>query len=305
MDRQAGDAVRRDRPDRRLWPARSTWRCSTSSVRPATRRSTGCWADRPATRSGPSPDSRRRRLSARWRIAVPTPAARNQGKAYQNQVQALVKQLPDGPRLRAGRAGLADAGRRGVGRRRHREQPSAVVRRAVLRLQSRSGAQDLRRDGDAPGLRARHRRPRASFRRCCAKDWSTWCGRTSRVHGISGARRIAVLAETYYVAIAPHHDGGPVATAAALHLAASVPNFFIQHVPRPAGPGGPRDACRDRVRRPGDAARRIPATSARPRPRHRRERSRRWRNTMRRRSFLAFGAPAWRWPSDRAKRRRA
>jgi galactonate dehydratase len=53
------------------------------------------------------------------------------------------------------------------------------------------------------------------------------------VHGISGARRIAVLAETYYVAIAPHHDGGPVATAAALHLAASVPNFFIQHVPRP------------------------------------------------------------------------
>jgi len=53
------------------------------------------------------------------------------------------------------------------------------------------------------------------------------------VYGITGARRIAVLAETYYVAIAPHHDGGPVATAAALHLAASVPNFFIQHVPYP------------------------------------------------------------------------
>ena len=38
------------------------------------------------------------------------------------------------------------------------------------------------------------------------------------------------------MAIAPHHDGGPVATAAALHLAASVPNFFIQHVPLPADP---------------------------------------------------------------------
>jgi galactonate dehydratase len=47
-------------------------------------------------------------------------------------------------------------------------------------------------------------------------------------------RRIAALAETYYVAVAPNHEGGPVATAAALHLAASLPNFFIQHVPLPA-----------------------------------------------------------------------
>jgi galactonate dehydratase len=54
--------------------------------------------------------------------------------------------------------------------------------------------------------------------------------------GISGARQIAVLAESYYVAIAPHHDGGPVATAAALHLAASIPNFFIQRVPLPESP---------------------------------------------------------------------
>ena len=52
--------------------------------------------------------------------------------------------------------------------------------------------------------------------------------------GITGARRIAALAETYYVAVAPHHDGGPVASAAALQLAASLPNFFIQHLPLPA-----------------------------------------------------------------------
>jgi galactonate dehydratase len=51
--------------------------------------------------------------------------------------------------------------------------------------------------------------------------------------GISGSRRIAALAEPYYVAVAPHHEGGPIATAAALHLAASLPNFFIQHIPRP------------------------------------------------------------------------
>ena len=52
-------------------------------------------------------------------------------------------------------------------------------------------------------------------------------------HGISHIRRIAALAETYYMAVAPYHDGGPVGTAAALHLAASLPNFFIQQIPVP------------------------------------------------------------------------
>ena len=49
--------------------------------------------------------------------------------------------------------------------------------------------------------------------------------------GISQVRRISALAETYYVAVAPFHGGGPIATAAALNLAASLPNFFIQQIP--------------------------------------------------------------------------
>ena len=53
------------------------------------------------------------------------------------------------------------------------------------------------------------------------------------LNGISAIRRMAVIAETYYVAAAPYHDGGPIATAAALHLAASLPNFFIQQIPLP------------------------------------------------------------------------
>lgn len=53
------------------------------------------------------------------------------------------------------------------------------------------------------------------------------------LNGISQIRKMAALAETYYVAVAPHHDGGPIATAAALHLAASIPNFFIQQIPLP------------------------------------------------------------------------
>jgi L-alanine-DL-glutamate epimerase-like enolase superfamily enzyme len=57
--------------------------------------------------------------------------------------------------------------------------------------------------------------------------------------GITGVQRIAALAEPYYVPIAPRHAGGPVATAAAIHLALSIPNFFVQHLPIPADPGIP------------------------------------------------------------------
>jgi galactonate dehydratase len=49
--------------------------------------------------------------------------------------------------------------------------------------------------------------------------------------GISGVCRIAAMAETYYTAVAARHTAGPIATAAALHAAASMPNFFILQVP--------------------------------------------------------------------------
>jgi len=50
-------------------------------------------------------------------------------------------------------------------------------------------------------------------------------------NGITRIRKFAALAEANYIAVAPYHDGGPVGTAAALHLAASLPNFFIQQLP--------------------------------------------------------------------------
>lgn len=50
--------------------------------------------------------------------------------------------------------------------------------------------------------------------------------------GITPIRRAAAVAETYYVAVAPFvSTGGPISTAAAIHLAASIPNFFIQQIP--------------------------------------------------------------------------
>ncbi len=50
------------------------------------------------------------------------------------------------------------------------------------------------------------------------------------LHGISGSRRLAALAEAYYTAVAPFHRGTPIGTAAALQVAASTPNFVAQEV---------------------------------------------------------------------------
>jgi len=52
-------------------------------------------------------------------------------------------------------------------------------------------------------------------------------------NGISQIRQMAAIAESYYVAVAPYHNGGPVASAAVFQLAASLPNFFIQQIPFP------------------------------------------------------------------------
>jgi galactonate dehydratase len=46
--------------------------------------------------------------------------------------------------------------------------------------------------------------------------------------GILATKKLAAWADAYYMLIAPHNVCGPVATAAALHLAACTPNFKIQ-----------------------------------------------------------------------------
>jgi galactonate dehydratase len=168
-------------------------------------------------------------------IAAPKPASRNQGKAYQNQVQALLAELPAERDFVLSARGTLTPG------------DAASVARAIASLHplwfdepcSASDLEALRKISgetvtplgfgrgitDPAGFLALLREGLVDVVRPEIARW-----------GITGARRVAVLAESYYVAIAPHHDGGPVATAAALHLAASVPNFFIQHVPLPADP---------------------------------------------------------------------
>src|SRR5712692_8518560 len=54
----------------------------------------------------------------------------------------------------------------------------------------------------------------------------------SHCGGISEARRIAAMAETYMISVACHNPAGPVATAASLHVGFAVPNYLIQEVVR-------------------------------------------------------------------------
>ncbi len=53
-----------------------------------------------------------------------------------------------------------------------------------------------------------------------------WCG------GISEARKVAAMAETWHVPVAFHDCTGPVVLAASTHLAMHVPNCFIQEMVR-------------------------------------------------------------------------
>ena len=50
----------------------------------------------------------------------------------------------------------------------------------------------------------------------------------SHCGGLWEARKIAAMAETYSIAVAPHNPNGPVATVAALHFALATPNWLIQ-----------------------------------------------------------------------------
>ncbi len=65
--------------------------------------------------------------------------------------------------------------------------------------------------------------------------------------GLLETKKLAAWAEAYYLLVAPHNVGGPVSTAAALHFAASTPNFkilehfndFAEDWVKQAAPGNP------------------------------------------------------------------
>jgi len=63
-----------------------------------------------------------------------------------------------------------------------------------------------------------------------------------QLNSLHKIRRMAAIAETHYIAVAPYHNGGPVGTMLGVQLGASLTNFYVQEVPIPA-------SARDRAMR--------------------------------------------------------
>jgi galactonate dehydratase len=54
------------------------------------------------------------------------------------------------------------------------------------------------------------------------------------LNSLTKIKRVAALAETHYVGIAPFHDGGPIGSMAGIHLNASLLYAYAQQIPVPA-----------------------------------------------------------------------
>ena len=166
-------------------------------------------------------------------IDVPKPISRNQGKAYQNQILELVRAVPaDRDFVLAANNSLTPGDAASIAKTVEPEHPlwfdepcahsnieavRKVANETVVPLGFGAGIED-------PGV----------FQGLLREGLIDLVRPEIGIFGITGARRVAALAEPYYVAVAPRHNGGPVTTAAAIHIAASIPNFFIQHVPVPS-----------------------------------------------------------------------
>jgi hypothetical protein len=115
---------------------------------------------------------------------------------------------------------------------------------------------------------------------------------------LSEARKIATMAETYYVPVAPHNCGGPILHFASMHLAMNVTNLFILESVRAHYNGDYRGlvtdtgAAKDGVLRAPDGPGRSTASAAAP-----------WPACSRRPRGAASSPPAA-WPRAQTCRRR-
>jgi galactonate dehydratase len=168
-------------------------------------------------------------------LAVPVPASRNQGQAYQNQIRALVEAVPaNSDFVLSGNGRLTPGDAASIAATVEAKHPlwfDEPCSHSNLETVRKISGESVIPLGFGRGIR-----DIGTFQALLREGLIDVVRPELAFFGITGVKRIAALAETYYVAIAPHHDGGPVGTAAALQLAASIPNFFAQHVPVPSAP---------------------------------------------------------------------
>jgi galactonate dehydratase len=169
------------------------------------------------------------------RVSIPAPASRNQGKAYQIQIRSMVDAVPAGADFVLAGNGLLTAGDAA-------SVAATVESKHPLWFDepcSHSNLETIRKvsaETVVPLGFGRGIRDAGDFQALLREGLIDVVRPDLSFFGITGVKRIAALAETYFVAVAPHHDAGPLTTAAAIHAAASIPNFFLQHVPIPSAP---------------------------------------------------------------------
>ncbi|MBI1790862.1 MAG: hypothetical protein HYR60_25315 [Acidobacteria bacterium] len=169
-------------------------------------------------------------------VPAPSPAARNQGQAYIRAVRAQMEWLraaaQDCDFVLDGGGALTpgDAASTAAALERFRllwlEEPCPLANLGTVRK--------IAAETVTPLGFGRHIHRAGQFQDLLREEIVDILRPSLARNGLAQIRRMAALAETYYVAVAPYHDGGPIATAAALHLAASLPNFYIQQIPLPA-----------------------------------------------------------------------
>jgi galactonate dehydratase len=166
-------------------------------------------------------------------VPVPAPASRNQGKAYQIRIRSLVDAVPAGADfLLAGNGLLTPGDAASVAATVESNHPlwfDEPCSHSNLESIRKISAETVVPLGFGRGIR-----DPGDFQALLREGLIDVVRPELSLFGITGVKRIAALAETYYVAVSPHHDAGPVTTAAAIHVAASIPNFFAQHVPVPS-----------------------------------------------------------------------
>jgi galactonate dehydratase len=169
-------------------------------------------------------------------VSLPSPAARNQGQAYQRDVRKMMEELRSGNGqsldfvLDAG-ASLTPGDAASVATTVERlhplwfDEPCAISNPQTIRKIADESVVPLGfgREILDPGI----------YQSLLREGLIDVLRPDVARGGITAIRRLAALAEPYYTAVAPRHGGGPIGTAAALHLAACLPNFFIQSIPMP------------------------------------------------------------------------
>lgn len=160
-------------------------------------------------------------------IALPAPAARNQGQAYQRDLRNLlnsVRQSPTQDFILEAQGLLTPGDAASVAATIEPMHPLWFDQPCEV-----SNVQAIRKIADESVVPLGFTGP--GFQNLLRESLVDILRPDIAREGITAIRRMAAMAETYYVAVAPRHHGGPIATAAALHLAASLPNFFIQQIP--------------------------------------------------------------------------